>query len=316
MKISQIFIICLILFKIKNSSISNCDYYFYYFANYCKECDDGYKLKEEDGTCTACDNGKVGYDNYCFNKIENCEEYELYAEGEICEECKIGYALSEDLSKCNKCKDGEISDGYSCFKVIEHCDDYSSDYTCLKCDDDYYLQDNKCSKCENNQRSDGKICYEKIDNCDDYSSSRYYEGNSYKYCYQCNFGDKPYLTTGGTQCNNCGTGKYSLNGKCIDEIEYCMEYSSETKCSRCIIGFKITSDGKCVPCLSPYMSQNDGKTCYLPHLYCYEYDNEGNCIYCYKGYKLNSSKKCIKTNAGGINIHNSFYFKINIRFRN
>lgn len=309
MKINQIFILLSLLFaNVINSSLDHCDKD---SDDYCRECEEGYKLKEEDGTCIACESGKTGYDNYCFSTIENCEEYGLYVEGEICEYCKIGYRLSEDYKKCTKCNDGEISDGYKCFKKIEHCNEYHSDSSCERCDENYYLKDNQCNSCAANQRSNGIVCFDKIENCDSYDGN----GGNYDYsdsddgCFQCK-SDKPNLTTGGTQCNTCTSGKYFYNNECIDEIKYCMEYSSSTVCSRCKLGYQI-KEGKCVPCVYPYLSNSDGKKCYLRHAYCDEHDYEGNCIYCYEDYSINSSKGCSKkNNAGGLNIYNSFNIKI------
>ena len=310
MKINQIFILLFLLFaNVINTSLDHCDNPYWQFENYCQNCHDGYKLKEEDGTCIACESGKTGDDNYCFSTIENCERYELYVEGEICQECKIGYGLSEDFKKCTKCKDGEVSDGVKCFKEIEHCDEYhDDDLSCERCDENYYLKDNKCISCADNQRSNGVVCFDKIENCDSY----YYERNSYESsddgCFQCKT-DKPNLTTGGTQCNTCEAEKYFFNNECIDEIKYCMEYSSKTECSRCKTGFQI-KEGKCVPCADPYLSISDGKKCYLYHAFCEQHDYEGNCIYCVEGYSINSSKGCSKKNAGGLNIYNSFNFKV------
>ena len=260
MKINQIFILFFLLFaNVINTSLDHCDYPYGNIENYCSECLDGYKLKEEDGTCIACESGKTGYDNYCFSPIENCEEYGLYVEGEICTGCKNGYGLSEDFKKCTKCNDGEISYGYKCFKKVEHCNDYHShrDFSCKSCDENYYLKDNQCISCAANQRSNGIACFDKIENCDSY----YNEGNGHSYessedyCIKCKT-DKPNLTTGGTQCNTCEAEKYFFNNECIDEIKYCMEYSSKTECSRCKIGYQI-KEGKCFPCVTPYQRNNE-----------------------------------------------------------
>ena len=301
MKINQIFLIMLIFLKVKTAPSDNC---YDFFSDYCYRCDDSYGLKE-DGTCSNCESGKTGYYNYCYSTIQNCEYYGLFVEGEKCRQCKDGYALNEEFTQCNKCNDGETSGGYKCHKKIDHCKYYNHhDYSCSRCEDNYYLSENQCIACGTNQRSEGRVCYDKISNCDSYSEDS---------CNSCS-NDKPYiLTTGGTQCNECTAyGKYFYNNKCIDEIKYCFEYSSETECSRCKIGYKI-SGGKCLPCVEPYAYyQSDGKKCYLEHLDCEDHDNEGNCISCEEGYSLNSSKGCTKNNAGGANIHNSFNFKINI----
>lgn len=167
---------------------------------------------------------------------------------------------------------------------------------------------NQCISCAANQRSNGAVRSDKTENCDSY----YYNGNSY--CHsedgiiQCK-SEKPNLTTGGIQRNTCTFGKYFYNNECIDEIKYCMEYSSSTVCSRCKTGHQI-KEGKCIPCVDPYLRKSDGKKCYLEHAYCDEHDYEGNCIYCIEGYSINSSKGCSKKNAGGLNIYNSFNFKI------
>ena len=311
MKINQIFILLFLLFSnVINTSLDHCSNSLWGFQNYCERCNNGYKLIEEDGTCSACESGKTGENNYCFSPIENCEEYGLYAEGEVCTKCKDEYGLSEDLKKCTKCNDGELSlyGRYKCFKIVEHCKNYHSDLSCKRCEENYYLKDNKCISCPANQRSNGKVCFDQIEKCDSYyymTEDDFMESG--EGCTQCK-SDKPNLTTGGTQCNSCTSGQYFYNNECINEIKYCMEYSSKTECSRCLIGYQI-KEGKCVPCVNPYQSNSDGKKCYLTHAFCKDYDYEGNCIYCQEGYSINSSKGC-KKNTGGLNIYNSFSIKI------
>ena len=39
----------------------------------------------KNGKCIQCLNGKIGYNNYCFNEIQNCIIYNYFKEGEKCQ---------------------------------------------------------------------------------------------------------------------------------------------------------------------------------------------------------------------------------------
>ena len=261
MKINNILFIYFVLAFLKvNLSLDHCSEPFN--DNYCRYCDEGYKLTEE-GKCEACTDNKIGINNHCFSKIENCESYSLCKEGEKCKKCKDNYELNEEETQCNQCKEGLISSGYGiCHKEIEKCQEYDiGDDGVVKCNyciDGYIpLQDN--TKC--------------IPTC---------EGNKIK----------PF-------------------SNCIDRIEGCITYKDDTTCEKCYYNYKI-KDNKCVPC--PYYEyyESNGKTCFLKVFGCEEHDDSGNCVYCEEGYKL-SSNSCVKNeNGSGMNIYNSFNFKINI----
>ena len=93
----------------------------------------------------------------------------------------------------------------------------------------------------------------------------------------------------------------------IDSIEHCLKCSQSNKCEECDERYQL-KDNKCVPC--PRFYNSNGKTCLLAHFKCNDYDKSGNCIACEKGYKL-SSGSCSK-NGSGMNVYNSFSFKMNI----
>ena len=261
MKINKILFIYFVLAFLKvNLSLDHCSNQFN--DNFCRYCNEGYKLTEE-GKCEACTDNKIGMNNHCFSKIENCESYSLYKEGERCEKCKNNYELNEERTRCTECNEDLISDGCDiCHKVIENCVYY-------EIEDDGVV---KCNYCISG--------YEALQ-------------------------DK-------TKCiPTCEENKIKPFSNCIDRIEGCITYKDDNTCEKCGNQYKL-KDNKCVPCPYDDYYESNGKTCFLQVLGCKEYDDSGNCAYCIEGYKL-SSNSCVKNeNGSGMNIYNSFNFKINI----
>ena len=261
MKINKILFIYFVLAFLKvNLSLDHCSNQFN--DNFCRYCNEGYKLTEE-GKCEACTDNKIGMNNHCFSKIENCESYSLYKEGERCEKCKNNYELNEERTRCTECNEDLISDGCDiCHKVIENCVYY-------EIEDDGVV---KCNYCISG--------YEALQ-------------------------DK-------TKCiPTCEENKIKPFSNCIDKIEGCITYKDDNTCEKCGNYYKL-KDNKCVPCPYDEYYKSNGKTCFLQVLGCEEYDDSGNCAYCTEGYKL-SSNSCVKNeNGSGMNIYNSFNFKINI----
>ena len=271
----------------------------------CTSCKDDYKLREgtcgkiegcqeyEDSSlsCKNC-NGYGEKDGICY-KIDNCREYD-----------------SPDGSKCKTC----INDGYTlspskgkCLATISHCKTYDDD-GCSECDDDFYLKEgncendpiphcinqvnDECQQCEtyyikNNKicvacdNTEGKSCGITIENCSTYS-----------------------LNEGIVACTRCSSGFTLSYGVCINgkaengntissTIQYCVYYTTESKCGKCFPGYELIND-KCYPCPGPYTNGN-GLTCSLPHLNCANYDNSGNCIACPTGYQFTRNHQyCIE----------------------
>lgn len=283
----KIYKFLLIIFALKqvNLSVSNC--YVLFNNDFCKECDEGYKLTE-DGQCIRCESGKIEYKNYCFTSIPNCESYGLYAEGERCRYCKEGYILNEDYTQCTKCAEGQTSYGDVCIKKIEHCESYYSDdeknYKCSYCESGFtkYQDGLKCiEECGSDKIKPFNKCIDIIDGCKIYKE----DGT----CEKCENGYK--LNSG--NCESCPS--YASDGKeCFNKIANCALQEESNKCTLCYSGYKLSDDQtSCSACGSSQTSS--GKTCYDLISNCISYDPKdySTCKSCNNNYYLsNNGKKC------------------------
>lgn len=195
-----------------------------------------------------------------------------------------------------KCSNGEAvlnEERNRCFlqTKIENCDIQIND-KCSECSKGYKpSKDQKsCEICESGKDEDIISCLYV-----EYCKYHYSVFNKYKKpmveCISCNSNDY-YLTTSRQQCNDCGKGKYKLNGQCIDEIKNCVKYKSEQECEQCTFEYQI-KNGKCLPCVKPYTG-SDGKTCHLTHFRCGHDDDLGNCAECTEFFSLSSEKTCVR----------------------
>ena len=120
----------IIIFYLCYTKKENCKVYNHY-EDICETCNNGYK-REENGDCTLCSEGKVGHNNYCFNKNENWQEYRLFKEGEKCLKCNNQYKLNEDSTQCIKCNEGFYSNGKK-FHNIKNCIIYNYNDIYIEC---------------------------------------------------------------------------------------------------------------------------------------------------------------------------------------
>ena len=252
--------------------IPNCKAY----INNCSRCDYNYRLKK-DGTCSKCPQGTTGEGLKCFPLIEGC----LYQEDDICQGCSSSDEVLDEERK-------------HCFKKekIQNCNIQIND-KCSECELGYKTSNDQksCEICEYGKDEDIETCLLYIENC--WSISRVI--NKYKkIMFDCNMclSSEYYLISSKQQCNDCGKGKYKLNGQCIDEIKNCAKYKSDKECQQCKYGYQI-KNGKCLPCVIPYEG-SDGKTCHLRHFRCEHDDDFGNCFECSKGYFVGSKKNCVR----------------------
>jgi hypothetical protein len=249
--------------------------------------------------------------------IEHCSEP---TGKDYCISCENNYGLTTD-GTCVQCTENTVYMNNHCFSKIEKCSVYLlyvEGEKCEKCEEGYELNEEKtkCTKCTgDNISSNGEKCHEKINQCEEYSDE-YDDG---VHCRQCSEGYNKVQDS--TKCTeSCGNGKVRPFTDCITEIEHCLIYNENGSCKKCDSEFYDyddeneyslqLKDNQCVRCPSGYKS--NGINCYLPHFVCEDHDDSGNCAYCYDGYKV-SSGSCVK-NGGGMNIYNSFNFKINIIF--
>lgn len=183
---------------------------------------------------------------------------------------------------------------------------------CGSCVQGYELNEEqtKCTRCSGENTSIyGEKCHKKIDKCTSYDID-YDDDDNIKdvKCYYCETGYS--LVQDRTKCTlTCADyNKVRPFSDCIAQITNCNIYNEDDTCKQCDNRYRLKSDNKeCIQCSEGYTS--NGIKCFLPHLYCDdEYDDSGNCISCDEGYKL-SSGSCVK-NGSGMNIYNSFNFKI------
>lgn len=225
----------------------------YSTSSYCKECNADYCLNS-DKTCVSKENCNLG----CSPTTP-------------CTQCSVGYGLIEITKTCSKCS----SNCASCDK---------DPIICTKCIDGYGLNSdsNSCEKCTSNCNScDGKS---PADNCNKCSSN--YCLNLDKTCVSNTNCIKGCSIT--TPCTSCaiGFGLSSNTKECINcnnqQCSSCIIPTDESSpiCENCINGFKLNTDGTCVP--------ND---------FCKDVSTDSPCTECLPGYGLvESDKTCQKCN--------------------
>ena len=217
--------------------------------------------------CSKCPEGKTGEGLKCFDSIEGCRDQI----NDICESCSnSALVLNEEKSQCiEKTK-------------IENCNIQVND-KCTECYQGYKPSEDQkaCDPCESGKDENIYSCLS-IENCSVRPPSiiKKYKRPTTS-CKDC-ISNEYYLTASRQQCNDCGKGKYKLNGDCIDEIKNCIKYKSNNECEQCVNGYEI-KNGKCSPCVIPYEGDN-GKTCYLTHFLCQHDDEYGNCFECLQGF--------------------------------
>ena len=272
--------------------------------NTCTQCNPGWFL---DGTsctiiygckannndaCTECNEGCSLSGTSCIC-IDHCTQFD---DSNNCIQCEENYALSVSGDSCNE------------IKILNCVSHEKTKNECKKCKNYYVLSDDKrsCEACNDN--NDSTKCGVTLPGCKEVLFSL---ENHRIECNVCNDGLEK--TTLGDQCTQDGL-YIAQNKKTIaklSEIDYCIKYATETKCSKCLTGFYIIN-GKCYPCSDPYES-GDGNTCFLPHFNCEEYDDKGKCIKCEDGSVFTKNRQyCIKEGAKDPTSSNSHSLNLNI----
>lgn len=247
--------------------------------------------------------------------IDHCAEL---SGKEYCISCENNYGLTTD-GICVECTGNSVYMNNHCFSKIDKCLKYSlyvEGEKCDYCEEGYELNEEKtqCTKCTGDNISpNGEKCHKKINQC-----KYYYYDDDVLHSSQCSEGYNRIQDS--TKCTeSCENGKVRPFTDCITEIAYCKIYNEDGSCKKCDSEFYDDDgyeyrfqlkDNKCVQCPSGYKS--NGINCYLPHFVCEDHDDSGNFAYCDEGYKV-SSGSCVK-NGSGMNIYNSFNFKMNIIF--
>ena len=246
-----------------------------------------------------------------LTEIKNCKRYNnlemIQNSTFLCEECEIGYFLQNEICHkrtniiefcffynihndfCDKClKNYFLTNLKKCKnnpKGIKNCILYNNTENCIKCDKNYYLNNNKC-----------KYIDIKVKNCDFYKNINI-----------CQICKKGYFLTENFTCEK-------------SKIENCIEQNNKDTCKKCRPNFGFfEKNGKiscsfltkincmkinqnfpynCISCENFYYEDNGEcfpNTNFIKN--CEIYESEDSCRKCKKQYILNyKKKKCFSNN--------------------
>ena len=313
-----------------------------YAKGQCLQCkvDNSYcaKLKDDATTCLECERCMPGTAMNSYGVCEMFDEFCKESSGKKCLYCIDGYYLDTDgvckkgeikeclvyLNKtvCEKCvnngyvSNGECVDGCK----IENCDICSvNGKTCEKCAKGFGLYGNgKCKEFEGNCGAFDE--YGRCNGC----KSGYYFNEDKNTCVKCASGCATCIESQ-SKCATCKVATAVVyNGKCVEKIENCVEYSTEEDggCLVCEEGYKLASgactvnkDGcavkseeRCVKCVDGYYMRDDytctkcddicGGKCYHTATTCFDneiegcekYNSDTECAHCEKDYVLRDGR--------------------------
>ena len=233
--------------------------------DYCKQCDEGYQLKDNKCVYTQvteycssyATNGDYGcikcIDGYALDKTTGkcVEQQELClswsrSNGIVCSKCCNGYALTNEGNNCVK-------------KTLPGCTKYQDKEgtICAECSTSYSLVngtcelgDEFCTKIGTNLRGETV--------CKDCTAGYYLDRNDV-----CQKGNIEHCLkyAGEKICSNCEQNYLNANGICYDEsykIPNCATYNDKMECTVCGLLHSL-ENGKCVPdvCLSKAVLDRD-----------------------------------------------------------
>ena len=200
----------------------------------CKACFINYYL---DGTeCKLCEENKISNGTVCFEKIENCDSYNLdeYSGIPECSKCIEGYYINEN-GDCVQCIDGIIVTAENrCYTKIANCKSQNSDI-CNECEDDYTLSEDQksCGQCPSDKVVYNGQCFSEIDYCLAYSDN---------ICIKCS---KGFGITPDGKCKYCRPPYYLASGitPCLKPRYLCKKHNEQGNCIHCEGGFRVNSRG-------------------------------------------------------------------------
>ena len=195
-------------------------------------------------TCNACETNYILYDNLCYKKIDNCEQYE---NEEFCKKCSEGYAF-------------KVNDRLNCYDINQLTEYYTKDNSYFKCDDTSNNGINNCKNCEYVSKElicttcksdfilkddETNICYSKEIFTND---KKYYYENEYLIiscskkitnCETCTKNED-------VSCDNCEDNYRLSNNKCFKIIDNCDNYDTTdgNLCQKCKDGYAFEGDEK------------------------------------------------------------------------
>lgn len=216
------------------------------------ECPDGYV--DIDGVCIACEN----------SKCKQCDPNDK----RICTRCHYPYWILKEGECVEDCGDYYYQDSQDCKSCPTGCIDCNDQYTCNRCDEEYYFKNGAC-----------------VQDC-----GIGYRANSNGNCEPCSVTGCASCQNEKTTCDYCIDGDFLFNNVCYEKKcppgSYLPSSSSkicepcQSKCQKC------SSANTCDECSYPYVLQ--GSVCQSecePHFYsdskriCRSCDNK-NCLKC------------------------------------
>ena len=257
---------------INSSGICECNFdSFGKYNEWCYRCDDketgnpgcqatkgcNYTYSNNELDCNGC---KEGYFEYtrgqCFNclfEINNCEKCHFDKELK-CDKCVNIFSPNKEKDKCeiNECQEyPEITPG--CIICKDNLNEYKSKKKCQSCKYGYFKTKNEtcvycraekyggsgCYECgyeedENGKETDNIIC-KFCNTLEQFYNEYYYFSDYYKYISVLTSNKKCYL------CND------DLSIKCIKcEIIKNSENKNKLKCTVCLPGYYLDSEGNCI----------------------------------------------------------------------
>lgn len=287
-------------------------------------------------SCTSCNDGFILNGTICLQCPDDCKTCEIEGDASLCTSCFEGYYLNN--GKCNQCyyecatcydksrycytcKEGYYKYtqnenyyyGYcqECYLGTSNCSKCTSDFpegkavfTCLECDNGYFLKDNECKECHPSCKTCDGTSEQNCLTCrDDYFLI---DGK----CLQCS---DSCLTCSGspTTCTSCKSHQYLENSQCFECSDSCVECKDSETCTQCPES-KFLHEGKCInSChdIGEGWGANDNHECVKCSLEnCNKYDEYCKCTSCNDGYyhksdsvtliefclpcKLNNCKTC------------------------
>ena len=325
--------------------------------NYCKNCE---KNDADVIICTECENNYrlSENDHLCYAPISNCIRYDA---NENCEQCHTAFAFADDdytqchdkfllreiyfttdnnnnnYYKCDNTNKGGIANCYKC--------EYNGQLTCNQCSNDYVLKleiNNECflKSDINNEKTyyylndyQVKKCSDELTNCAKCEKNE----NSILNCIEC---DNSYylIKDENVYCISSSDNKITSNEYYLkDNIYYscllhntvnnCYKCDNENSCNLCINGYTFISDDKDI-CkniteLGNHYIQDEDNTIYRKCDYymenCDTCNSKDECLTCKKNYGLHNDKKtCINIEEHNYykDINDGYYYPCNNSINN
>lgn len=170
---------------------------------------------------------------------------------------------SNSFSYCLNCYDGQGLKGSICVNCEDPnartCSTNNASFS-FTCATGYTAVSGTCTAC-------GSSCLKCNNNgagqCDSGSCiSGFFQARGSTTCVSCFAGCTTCDRTNPNNCLDCGSNRFSNNGKCEACSSNCISCSSATKCTSCVGGYVVANDGSCkLPPGPPCVAYDGSLTC-------------------------------------------------------